>query len=49
MTRDKSRLPFEVTRDEEKEAQKREPVGAKKKSRSIRESRESCSWRQSRK
>ena len=30
MARDKSRLPFEVTRDEEKEAQKREPVGGKK-------------------
>jgi hypothetical protein len=30
MARDKSRLPFEVTRDEEKQAQKREPVGEKK-------------------
>jgi nitrogen regulatory protein PII len=30
MARDKSRLPFEVTRDQEKEAQKREPSGGKK-------------------
>lgn len=30
MTRDKSRLPFEVTRDQGKEAQKREPEEGKK-------------------
>jgi nitrogen regulatory protein PII len=30
MTRDKSRLPFEITRDEEKEAQKRELAGGRK-------------------
>lgn len=30
MARDKSRLPFEVARDQEKEAQKREPEGGKK-------------------
>jgi nitrogen regulatory protein PII len=30
MTRDKSRLPFEVTKDEEKEVQKRELAGGRK-------------------